>query len=86
MRVSDLELTLNFPFPRSPGYVTVGGLIFDRLGKMPEVGDIIDLENGRLQVMDIEDMRVGKVLFQIRAKDENGNWQLADKESTPDLL
>ena len=86
MRVSDLELTLNFPFPRSPGYVTVGGLVFDRLGKMPEVGDIIDLENGRLQVMDIEDMRVGKVLFQIRAKDENGNWQLADKESTPDLL
>ena len=85
MRVSDLELTLNFPFPRGPGYVTVGGLIFDRLGKMPEVGDIVDLENGRLQVIDMEDMRVRKVIFQIRAKDENSNWQLADKESAPDL-
>ena len=81
MRVSDLELTLNFPFPRGPGYVTLGGLVFDRLGRMPEVGDVVDLDNGRIQVMEIEDMRVRRVLFQIRALDEAGNWCLADEES-----
>lgn len=85
MRVSDLELTLNFPFPRGPGYVTIGGLIFDKLGRMPEIGDIIDLDNGRIQVIGMEDMRVRKVLFQIRAMDENGNLQLADKDSIPGL-
>ena len=81
MRVSDLELSLNFPFPRGPGYVTIGGLIFDRLGRMPEVGDILDLENGRIQILEIEDMRVRKLLFQIRALDEAGNWHLADPDS-----
>lgn len=77
MRVSDLELSLDFPFPRGPGYVTIGGLVFDQLGRMPEVGDILDLENGRIQILEIVDMRVGKLLFQIRALDEAGNWRLA---------
>ncbi|MBF0369445.1 MAG: HlyC/CorC family transporter [Magnetococcales bacterium] len=79
MRVSDLELALDFPFPRGPGYVTIGGLIFDRLGRMPEVGDVLDLENGRIQILEIADMRVSRVLFQIRALDEDGNWGLATK-------
>ncbi|MBF0454288.1 MAG: HlyC/CorC family transporter [Magnetococcales bacterium] len=83
MRTSDLELSLDFPFPRGPGYVTIGGLVFDQLGRMPEVGDVLDIENGRIQVLEIEDMRVSRVLFQIRKVDEAGNWTLVDEDSSP---
>lgn len=83
MRVSDLEISLDFPFPRGVGYVTIGGLVFDRLGRVPEVGDIVEIKNGRIQILEIGDMRVRKVLFQIRAVDESGNWRLADPNSPP---
>lgn len=80
-RVADLEMVLNFPFPRESGYVTVGGLVFNRIGRVPEVGDVVKLDNGRLQIMEIEDMRVQKVLFQILAVDEKGQWHLSDSTS-----
>ncbi len=83
-RVSDLELLLNFPFPRESGYVTIGGLVFRRLGRVPEVGDVVKIENGRLQILEIDEMRVVKVLFQILAVDEQGRWSLADPESPAD--
>jgi putative hemolysin len=86
LRVSDLELTLDFPFPRGPGYFSVGGLVFDRLERVPEIGDIVDIENGRIQILEIEDMRVSRVLFQIRKVDEEGNWTLVDEDSLPGSL
>jgi putative hemolysin len=86
LRVSDLELTLDFPFPRGPGFFSVGGLVFDRMERVPEVGDIVDIENGRIQIMEIEDMRVSRVLFQIRKVDEEGNWTLVDENSPPQVM
>ncbi|MBF0381178.1 MAG: HlyC/CorC family transporter [Magnetococcales bacterium] len=86
LRISDLELTLDFPFPRGPGYFTVGGLVFDRMERVPEVGDVIDIENGRIQILEIEDMRVSRVLFQIRKLDEDGNWSLVEDKSPPSKL
>ncbi|MBF0309999.1 MAG: HlyC/CorC family transporter [Magnetococcales bacterium] len=80
-RVSDLEMALNFPFPKESGYVTLGGLVFNRLGRVPEVGDVVKLDNGRLQILEIEEMRVTKVLFQILAVDDQGKWSLAESDS-----
>jgi putative hemolysin len=85
LRVSDLELSLDFPFPRGPGYFSLGGLVFDRMERVPEVGDIVDIENGRIQILEIEDMRVSRVLFQIRKVDEAGNWTLVDENSPPQI-
>lgn len=85
-RVSDLEMALNFPFPRETGYATIGGLVFNRLGRVPEVGDVVMLDNGRMQILEIENLRVVKVLFQILAVNEQGGWELADKESPADPL
>ncbi|MBF0609731.1 MAG: HlyC/CorC family transporter [Magnetococcales bacterium] len=84
VRVGDLEMLLNFPFPRETGYVTIGGLVFNRIGKVPEVGDVIKLENARIQILEINDLRIVKVLFQILAVDEQGTWSLADQESPAD--
>ena len=80
-RVSDLEQDLKFPFPRSSNYSTIAGLVFDKIGKVPEVGEVIEVDNGRLQILEIKELRVVKVLFQIMAVDESGNWQLAEQDS-----
>lgn len=85
-RVSDLEMLLNFPFPRESGYVTIGGLAFNRLGRVPEEGDVIKLNNGRLQILEIEDLRVVRVLFQILSVNDKGEWNLADADSPADAV
>ncbi len=83
-RLADLELALNFPFPRKTGYVTIGGLVFNKLGRVPEVGDVVKLENARIQIMEIEELRIVKVLFQVMGIDDAGKWDLADKNSPAD--
>lgn len=42
----------------SPRVATVGGLIIDRLGRVPEVGDAITLGNVRLEVAEVDKSRV----------------------------
>ncbi|MBF0190601.1 MAG: HlyC/CorC family transporter [Magnetococcales bacterium] len=82
--IADLEIALGFPFPRAVGCVTIGGLVFSRLGRVPEVGDVVKLDNGRLQILEINELRVAKVLFQILAVDDGQHWSLADSESPAD--
>ena len=83
-RLNDLEQMLNFPFPRKTGTVTIAGLVFNRVGRVPEVGDVIRLENGRLQILEIQDLRIMKVLFQVMRIDDQGQWTLADADSPAD--
>lgn len=83
-RLADLELLLNFPFPRKAGYVTIAGLLFNKLGHTPEVGDVVQIENGRLQILEIQDLRIVKVLFQIMALNEKKSWKLSDEDSPED--
>ena len=42
VRVTELEPKLNFPFPTGD-YVTLGGLIYNRLGRIPAIGDLVEL-------------------------------------------
>ena len=85
MRVADLEMLLNFPFPQEAGYVTVGGLVFKKIGKVPEVGDVIDLDGGRLQILEIDSLRITKVLFQDVAVKSDGSVGLAEEDSPADV-
>ena len=50
VRVTELEPKLNFPFPTGD-YVTLGGLINHRLGRIPVVGDVVELEGAHLEVL-----------------------------------
>jgi len=81
IRVSELEPLVNFPFP--PGdYVTLGGLVYHELGQIPNVGDIVELESGRLQVLEMDKHRITKVLFQDLALDtETGATHLSEELS-----
>ena len=51
VRVTELEPKLHYPFP-SGDYVTLGGLIHHRLGRIAAVGDVLLLEGARLEVLE----------------------------------
>ena len=84
IRVSELEPLVNFPFPDGD-YVTLGGLIYHALGRIPEVGDLVELESARLEVTEMDKHRITKVLFQDLAVDSTtGANRLADEFSPPE--
>ena len=84
VRVADLELILNFPFPTDASYVTVGGLMFKNIGRVPEVGDVVEFDGARMQILEMDNLRIKKVLFQDLAKQADGAMDLAEKDSPAD--
>lgn len=79
VRVTELEPKLNFPFPTGD-YVTMGGLINHRLGRIAEVGDVVELEGGRLEVLDMDLHRITKVRFEYKVENDEGG---ASSEAEP---
>lgn len=63
VRVTELEPKLNFPFPTGD-FVTLGGLINHRLGRIASVNDIVQLEGARLTVLEKDRHQITKVLFE----------------------
>lgn len=85
IRASDLEHLVNFPFP-SGDFVTLGGLVYHELGRIPSVGDVVPLESGKLEVLEMDKHRITKVLFQdLAINAETGETQLAEGHSPPSL-
>lgn len=46
-----------------PAYETMGGFMMDRLGRVPEVGDTVPVEGGRLVVEAMEHRRVDRIRY-----------------------
>jgi CBS domain containing-hemolysin-like protein len=42
-------------------YTTIGGLLFGRLGRLPKVGDRINLDRATFEIVEMDGRRVGKV-------------------------
>jgi magnesium and cobalt exporter, CNNM family len=42
-------------------YTTIGGLVFGKLGRLPKVGDTVEVKGVRFEVVEMEGRRVGKV-------------------------
>ncbi|MBF0358409.1 MAG: HlyC/CorC family transporter [Magnetococcales bacterium] len=78
VRISDVEIIVNFPFPLEDDYITLGGLVYKKLGRIPEVGDIVQLDAGRLKVLEMDNHRITKLLFQDLKKNKDGKWVLAE--------
>lgn len=53
------------------GFSTVAGLILDRLGHIPTIGDAADWDGLRLEVVDMDGQRIDRVLV-VRKSAENG--------------
>jgi len=75
VRVTELEPKLNFPFPTGD-YVTLGGLMLHKLERIPNIGDFVELEGARLEVLEMDRRRINKVLFetfQVDSDEDGGN-------------
>jgi putative hemolysin len=44
------------------GFNTLGGLILDQLGRIPSIGDAVDWNGLRLEVVDMDSKRIDRVL------------------------
>ncbi len=65
VRVTELEHKLNYPFPTGD-YVTLGGFINHRLGRIATVGDRVQLEGARLEVLTMDRHQILKVRFEFQ--------------------
>ena len=65
VRVTELEHKLNYPFPTGD-YVTLGGFINHRLGRIAEVGDRVQLEGACLEVLKMDRHQIVKVRFEFQ--------------------
>jgi CBS domain containing-hemolysin-like protein len=81
IRLTDLDPIIGYPFEPDPDYVTLAGLIYKTLGRVPEVGEAINIPSARMVIMEMDHHRITKVRFEDIALDENGKIVLADKTS-----
>jgi len=83
VRVTELEPKLNFPFPTGD-YVTLGGLVFNKLGRVAQVGDVVELDGGKLSVLEMDSHRITKVMFEDLVAG-NGEKSKESKQEKPKL-
>ncbi len=61
MRPDEIRRELGVIVPESPFYDTLGGLVMETLGRIPQVGDSIDTDGLRLDVLSMDGRRVDQV-------------------------
>jgi len=85
MWVEDINESLDLALPTDESYETIGGLIIDRLGHIPQhPGEKVEIENGRLTlvVMQMHGRRIVKVKIVNHAA--HGNDRRAETTSPPE--
>lgn len=63
--IETLDKELNIKLPESEDYESLGGLIITELGRVAVVNDEITISGVRLKVLEVEKMRVAKVLIEV---------------------
>jgi CBS domain containing-hemolysin-like protein len=58
--VSEINETLSADF-EAEGFGTIGGLVFDRLGRAPQIGDEIEADAYALEVLTVEGARIDTI-------------------------
>jgi len=80
IRLDDLETQLEISFP--PGdYMTLAGLVYEILGRVPVVGDVVDLPGCVIEVSAMESHRVDQVRLTYRKRKSE---QREDKTKSSD--
>ena len=62
MAVDEFKEFTGIPLPEDRSYHTVAGFILEAFGKLPTVGDSVDMYGWRFEVVDLDGRRVDKVL------------------------
>jgi len=80
MWVEEINDSMNLALPTDESYETLGGLVIDRLGHLPQhPGEKVEIDNGRitLVVMQMHGRRIVKVKIVNHAAHGNG-WKTVD--------
>lgn len=64
MPVDEFAEQLGFAREESRDYETVAGLVIDRMGMLPRLGDHVDIAGWRIEVIDLDGRRIDRVLVQ----------------------
>jgi len=67
MRIFDVNEALELDLPEGD-YETIGGLVLERLGRIPAAGDVITVGGVRLEVLAADRRRVRQVSVQRLAR------------------
>ncbi|MDU2596997.1 MAG: transporter associated domain-containing protein, partial [Dermabacter sp.] len=80
MRPDEIRRDMGVIVPESPDYETLGGLIMDRLERLPRVGDVVEVPGVRFAVTALDGRRVDTVDMKLlsdearaRVDDEEGD-------------
>lgn len=68
MPVHDVNRALGLSLPEGPGFTTMGGLTIARVGRIPRTGTVIELDDAKLEVVDVTERRVAKIRIRPVAK------------------
>lgn len=79
MRLLDFYTVTNIDLD-DPVMTTVGGLVFRLFGRLPEVGESVDFEGYRFQVLGIDGLRISRVRVSRSDNEETGG----EVEPSPD--
>ena len=81
MRLSELGPIIGYVFDTDVDYVTLAGLIYNVLGRVPEVGEAVDIHSARIVILEMDHHRITKVRFEDIALDDQGLVILAESKS-----
>jgi len=59
--LQEFEAATEIELPDTGGYETVGGFIMASLGRIPVAGDVVQVDGGRLDVVEVDERRVQRV-------------------------
>jgi putative hemolysin len=62
MSAVEFASLLRYELPPSRHYQTVAGFLLSHFGRIPDVGDQIEVEGWRFEVLDLDGRRIDKVL------------------------
>lgn len=62
MPVDELMELLSIPLPEKRVYHTVAGLMLERFGRLPNIGEHIEFAGWRFEILDLDQRRIDKVL------------------------
>ncbi len=80
--IDDLNRDLNIHLPDEDESYTLAGVIYSQLQRVPDVGDTVDLDDVRLEVLEVTDNRIEQVQVIVqKAKGEETDTQTMENES-----
>ena len=63
IEIDELCRALDCDFGEDSGYQTAAGLVLNRLGRLPREGEVFELSGWRVEIVDMDERRIDKLLF-----------------------